>query len=262
MQGKSLLPTFEERNDSKGQHARKDYGTELSDNPSNTRVGVLVCDIPNHSVTAARPIFRRPQPYSTSPLVDHEGIRGALSLSISTGTDREAATEDPRACTVLTNPSHSHNFAQGTEDGDDFPPARHHTVQVGLNFHNIDIAHRLALLLARSCASCDGNKQPKQVPSFGVGFQPPDTPQSSKSAKSRVFRVTTLDTSEEWDGIPHQRLKTVLMGGSGGMRRCLLWILVLLACVGIFFVSSYMHASGNLQKAIILSNQVCMYAAR
>jgi len=104
----------------------------------------------------------------------------------------------------------------------------------------------------------DVNIQPKQVPSFAFGSQPPDTPQSSKSAKSRVFRVTTLDTSEEWDGIPHQRLKTVLMGGSGGMRRCLLWILVLLACVGIFFVSSYMHASGNLQKAILLSNQVCV----
>lgn len=38
MQGKSLLPTFDQRNDVKGQQPGRNYGTELSDHPSNAKV--------------------------------------------------------------------------------------------------------------------------------------------------------------------------------------------------------------------------------
>ena len=125
MQGKSLLPTFEERNDSKGQQARRDYGTELSDNPSNTRVGVTFPSI----------LWRPLAPFPVPPTVPHLSnpcrpwkLRSSSSLLFAERRHQEVR----RACTVLTTPSHSRNFAQATEDSDDFPPARHHTVQVCL----------------------------------------------------------------------------------------------------------------------------------
>lgn len=94
MQGKSLLPTFEERNDSKGQHPRRDYGTELSDKPSNSRVGVLACDVSICFVAAIRP-------FAASPTAPHLSSLDPRQWSIQ--LHRGPATAVTMACQVLTN---------------------------------------------------------------------------------------------------------------------------------------------------------------
>lgn len=54
---------------------------------------------------------------------------------------------------------------------------------------------------------------------------------------------------QDYDSIPHQRLKAVI-GSEGWGRKVATWVLIALAIIGIFFGSCYMHAKTQYQDAV------------
>lgn len=74
-----------------------------------------------------------------------------------------------------------------------------------------------------------------------------EAPKSKAGTQQRVFRVTTLE-DQDYDSIPHQRLKAVI-GSESWARRLLLWVLMIVAIFGIVCLFTFMHAKQKFQRA-------------
>mmetsp|Transcript_487 Transcript_487/g.1329 ORF Transcript_487/g.1329 Transcript_487/m.1329 type:complete len:419 (+) Transcript_487:95-1351(+) len=71
---------------------------------------------------------------------------------------------------------------------------------------------------------------------------------SGTPASQRVFRVTTIG-DQDYDSIPHQRLKAVL-GSEWWGRRVVTWLLIILCIFGVWAGSCYMNAKGKYHHAM------------